>query len=217
MQVKTFNLVFTTFCLLILINGSNFIDGLNSLLLIYMILVITILFKLDLISSFAQNENLIKYFLYFLIILTILNLFNLLMMGDAGAYLLGFFIGYLIINCHKANPLVSPYFFISLIWYPCFENLFSIIRKLKSKFSPLKPDNKHLHQLMYIFIRKNFLKKLSANNVSSLLINIVNLSIVYISSLKPYSSIHQIKIITVSLIIYTVVFILLNNKINKYE
>ncbi len=218
LQVKTFNLVFTTFCLLILINGSNFIDGLNSLLLIYMILVITILFKLDLISSFAQNENLIKYFLYFLIILTILNLFNLLMMGDAGAYLLGFFIGYLIINCHKANPLVSPYFFISLIWYPCFENLFSIIRKLKSKFSPLKPDNKHLHQLMYIFIRKNFFKKkLSANNVSSLLINIVNLSIVYISSLKPYSSIHQIKIITVSLIIYTVVFILLNNKINKHE
>ena len=69
---------------------------------------------------------------------------------------------------------------------------------------------------MYIFIRKNF-EKLSANNVSSLLINIVNLSIVYISSLKPYSSIHQIKIITVSLIIYTVVFIFLNNKINKYE
>ena len=37
LQVKTFNLVFTTFCLLILINGSNFIDGLNSVLLIYMI------------------------------------------------------------------------------------------------------------------------------------------------------------------------------------
>ncbi len=216
--IKAFNLFFTTFCLLILINGSNFIDGLNSLLLIYMIFVITILFKLDLISSFAPNENLIKYFLYFLIILTILNLFNLLMLGDAGAYLLGFFMGYLLLNCHKANPFISPYFFISLIWYPCFENLFSIIRKLKSKFSPLEPDNKHLHQLMYIFMKKNFFKKkISANNISSLIINIVNLIIIYISSLKPYSSIHQIKIIIVSLVIYTFVFILLKNKVNKYE
>ena len=59
------------------------------------------------------------------------------MLGDAGAYILSFFVGYLIIKCHNFNPNISPYFFITLLWYPCFENLFSIIRKLKNKFSPL--------------------------------------------------------------------------------
>ena len=71
------------------------------------------------------------------------------MLGDAGAYTLSFFVGFLIIKCHNFNPNISPYFFITLLWYPCFENLFSIIRKIKSKFSPLTPDNNHLHHLIF--------------------------------------------------------------------
>ncbi len=218
LKIKVFNLIFTTFCLLILINGSNFIDGLNSLLLIYMIFVILILLKLNLISSFFLQENLIIYLIVFLTLLTILNLCNLLMLGDTGAYLLSFFIGYLIINCHKANPYISPYFFISIIWYPCYENLFSIIRKLKIKFSPLKPDSNHLHQLLYLFLKKNYFeKKLTANNVSSLLINAVNFLVIYIGSMKPYSTIYQIKLIITLITIYTIIFIYLKNKTKNYE
>ena len=218
LDIKVFNLIFTSFCLLILINGSNFIDGLNGLLLVYITFVIIILFKLDLISKFVLNEDLILYLIAFLIILIILNLLNILMLGDTGAYLLSFFLGYLIINCHKFNPYISPYFFISIIWYPCYENLFSIIRKLKEKFSPLKPDSKHLHQLLYSYLRKKYCKKkLFSNNVSSLLINIVNLIVIYISSINPYSSIYQIKLIIGSIFIYTITFMFLQNKTKKNE
>ena len=147
-----------------------------------------------------------------------LNFCNLLMLGDTGAYILSFFVGFLIISCHKVNPYISPYFFISIIWYPCYENLFSIIRKLKSNSSPLNPDNKHLHQLLYLLIKKIFFKNnLLANTVSSLIINIVNLAIIYASSMKPYSSVYQIILIVISLIIYTIVFKLLKNKLKNYE
>ena len=186
LRYNIFNIFFTSFCLLILINGSNFIDGLNGLLLVYMTFVIIILLKLNLISGATLDKNLLTYLIFFLAILTLLNFCNLLMLGDAGAYILSFFVGYLIISCHKENPDISPYFFILIIWYPCYENLFSIIRKLKSKFSPLNPDNQHLHQLLYTFIRKNFFNnKLTANNASSVLINTINLIIIYISSLSP--------------------------------
>ena len=37
--------IFTTFCLMILINGSNFIDGLNGLLLGYSLLIILLPIK----------------------------------------------------------------------------------------------------------------------------------------------------------------------------
>ena len=147
-----------------------------------------------------------------------LNFCNLLMLGDTGAYILSFFVGFLIISCHKVNPYISPYFFITLIWYPCYENLFSIIRKSISNFSPLNPDNKHLHQLLYLVIKKNFCRNsLLANNASSLIINVVNIAIIYLSSIKPYSSAYQITLIIISLIIYTVVFKFLKNKINNYE
>ena len=216
LNFNIFNIFFTSFCLLILINGSNFIDGLNGLLLIYMTLLLFVIFKLELIPQIIINKELFINFIFFMIILIILNLFNILMLGDTGAYLIGFFIGYLIIICHKFNPSISPYFFITLLWYPCYENLFSIIRKLKSKFSPLAPDSNHLHQLVYTLIKKRFFKnKLFANNISCVLINSLNLLILSISLNDPYNTVYQIKLIAASTILYTFLFMFLNSKINK--
>ena len=42
------NLLFVSFCIIVLINGSNFIDGLNGLLLLYAIIIFYVLFKLGL-------------------------------------------------------------------------------------------------------------------------------------------------------------------------
>ena len=135
---------FSSFCLLILINGSNFIDGLNGLLISYSLIVIFTLKNLGLISGLNTTY---EYFFLILLLLLLLNICNILMIGDSGAYLLGFLLGYVVISSHANNLNISPYFYISLIWYPCFENLFSILRKLNKKFSPLNPDDKHLHQL----------------------------------------------------------------------
>jgi len=132
------------------------------------------------------------------------------MLGDSGAYLLGFFMGLMIISSHVSNPDVSPYFFISLIWYPCFENLFSILRKINRKFSPLKPDSKHLHQLVFFFLTKKFnLKLIISNNLSSVIISFFNFLIIYISSLNPSSTIFQIKLIATSIIFYNIIYVFL--------
>ena len=209
-----FNIFFTSFCLLILINGSNFIDGLNGLLLFNMALIITILLKLNLVNEYFINKDLLFYFIFFIIILLILNLFNLLMLGDAGAYTLSFFVGFLIIKCHNFNPNISPYFFITLLWYPCFENLFSIIRKIKSKFSPLTPDNNHLHHLIYTNLKRKINKnKLVTNNISSFFISFANLLIILISSVNPYNSVYQLKIIIFSILIYSILYLILKKKI----
>ena len=47
MQINIINIIFTTFCFLILINGANFIDGLNALASGYFLLVsISLIFLL---------------------------------------------------------------------------------------------------------------------------------------------------------------------------
>tara|TARA_B100001057_G_scaffold487717_1_gene570878 strand:+ start:1350 stop:2360 length:1011 start_codon:yes stop_codon:yes gene_type:complete len=216
LNIYVFNLFFTSFCLLILINGSNFIDGLNGLLLIYMTFVILFLLKLGLLSKLPFEKNFITYLIFFLAILIILNLSNILMLGDTGAYLLSFFVGYLIINCHNLNPYISPYFFIMLIWYPCFENLFSIIRKLKSNISPFDPDNSHLHQLVYTFIKRKISKnRLVANNISGLIINAFNFIIIFIGSAKVYDSVYQISLIIISTLIYIFLYLFLKSNLGK--
>ena len=219
LQQSSFNIIFTSFCLLILINGSNFIDGLNGLLLFYMTFIIIILLKVDLLNGLKINQNFIVYLIAFMFIMILFNLSNLLMLGDAGAYVLSFFVGYLIIKCHYSNPYVSPYFFITLIWYPCFEILFSIIRKLNNKSSPFTPDNNHLHQLFLQFSlkKKIITNRLAANNFSSIVISLYNFLIIFISSLNLYSSINQIKLIIFSTLLYLLLYLFLKKNLSKKQ
>ena len=210
LNYKIFAIFFSAFCLLILINGSNFIDGLNGILISLTIIILLMLNKLNLIDNSIISGESINLIIFILSLLLLLNIFNILMLGDSGAYLLGFFIGYMIISSHISNPNISPYFFISLIWYPCFENLFSILRKLNREFSPLKPDSKHLHQLVFFFLTNKFnLKQILSNNLSSLTICFFNFLIIYISTLNPSSTIFQIKLITTSVIFYNASYMLL--------
>ena len=199
---------FSSFCLLILINGSNFIDGLNGLLISYCLIVIYFLKNLVLISDPIISG---QYLYFILMVLLLLNILNILMMGDSGAYLLGFLLGFIIISSHLSNPNISPYFYILLIWYPCFENLFSILRKLNNKFSPLNPDNKHLHQLIFFFIKKKFgLSVILSNNISSAVLIFFNFLIIYICSLNPVSTIYQVKLIIGSITLYIASYFILN-------
>ena len=208
---QVFAYLFSTFCLLILINGSNFIDGLNGLLISYSLIVIYTLGNLELITDqIISNQN-FYLILWLMLLVLFLNIFNILMIGDGGAYLLGFLLGFVIITSHENNPNISPYFYISIIWYPCFENLFSILRKLKKKFSPLNPDNKHLHQLVFFFVKEKInLSTILSNNLSSAMLIFFNFLIIYISSLNPSSTMYQVKLILCSIIFYVSGYFMLN-------
>ena len=135
LELKIFNYLFVVFCLLILINGSNFVDGLNGLLIGYFIIISVILLKLNFFSFYNFNEQVLKIYFLMLFFIFFMNLANKLYLGDSGVYVISVFYGFLLINFHINFPLISPYFFILLLWYPCFENLFSIIRKFRLKRS----------------------------------------------------------------------------------
>ena len=128
------NYSFTVFCLAILINGSNFVDGINTLLINYYIIV------LGLILFFLKDANIDQYFIInlfsLLIIILLFNVFGQIILGDSGAYILSLFVGLILIELSNENNLISPYFIILLIWYPCFELLFSMIRRLVFNFIP---------------------------------------------------------------------------------
>mgnify|MGYP007000239280 CR=1 len=90
-------------------------------------------------------------------------------------------------------------------------------RKLNKKFSPLNPDNKHLHQLVFFFIKKKLnLSIIFSNNVSSAILIFFNFLIIHVCSLNPSSTIYQIKLIICSIIFYISGYFLLNrfNKLN---
>ena len=202
-----FSYALTVFCLMILINGSNFIDGLNGLSIGYFSIIAIVLFKTDLFYSLGFSNEQFLFLIFVILLILLLNYFNQLFIGDSGAYALSFLMGYSLIRVYNFNENISPYFIILLLWYPCFENLFSIIRKIAIKKNPLKPDNKHFHQYLFRYLILKFnLKKIHANNFASISINTFNLLIFYIGSFKMGYTYHQIILIILSVAFYLLIY-----------
>ena len=202
-----FKYFFSVFCLLIVINGSNFIDGLNGLMLGYFSLIIFAILYLDYNEFLEMDKTLLISFIFVLIYLFVLNINNKLFMGDSGSYVLGFIIGYFLIKIYETNQAISPYFIVLLLWYPCFENLFSILRKFSLNRSPINPDNNHFHQLVFYFIKKRIIsKRINPNNISSYLIIFYNIIIFSISLKDPSNTQMQISLVIFNVFVYLIVY-----------
>ena len=200
-----FSIFFTSFCILIIINGSNFIDGINSLVIGYYIIVSSALFLLQ-NNGFQFSFNFpINLLIICLLVLYFLNLFNKLYLGDSGAYLLGFLFSVELINFYS-QTIISPFFIILLLWYPAFENLFSIFRKTNFKKSPVIPDTNHLHQLIFAFFKSKNYSSIKANNITGISINTYNAIILLLATINPAHTQFQITLIIVNLLIYTFLY-----------
>ena len=138
-----------------MINGSNFIDGNNGISLGYFLIIFLLIFNLIEKKLINYDSSFIFSLILILFILLIFNLLNQLYLGDSGVYLLSLFSGFILIDLFSQNQNLSPYFIVNILWYPAFEILFSLIRKIKSKYSPLMPDTEHFHQLIFFIFQKN--------------------------------------------------------------
>ena len=209
-------LFFTSFCILVLINGTNFIDGVNTLVVGYFILVASNVLYLTEVKGLDLDILLVSTCLTCLVVIYIFNFFGKIYLGDGGAYLISFVAGVTLIKFSNDNYLVSPYYIVALLWYPAYENLFSIIRKKISKKTPSTPDNEHLHQLIYLYLDRSFnINKNFSNTLSGILICLYNL-FYFLFILDEY---HQTETLAYSIIfnvlIYNLLYFLLRKKLFK--
>ena len=211
-----FSYFFVLFCVLILVNGTNFIDGLNTNVLGYYLIVSFFIFSHDLYELLEIGRKAWLSWIFCLSLLYLLNFFKQLFIGDSGAYFLGFLYAYFLIKIFSIDSTISPFFIILLLWYPCFEILFSIIRKINFNKSPLRPDNRHFHQVVYLFIKKLTKKnKINSNTLSANIINFYNLIIIFLGSVNINNSQYQIFLIIINIILYIFIYLRIRDTINK--
>jgi UDP-N-acetylmuramyl pentapeptide phosphotransferase/UDP-N-acetylglucosamine-1-phosphate transferase len=175
LENNIFQICFVLLCFLFVINGANLIDGFNGLLAIHFILINSIFLLINLAN---QNESTAIILFSQIIIVISFLLFNFpkakIFLGDSGSYLLGTLIALNTIRTYELNASLSPFFFAGVLFYLFYEVFFSFIRKVFLKVSPLKPDGKHLHMLLYNRLQKS--KKIKKPNyLTSLFINMTYL------------------------------------------
>lgn len=161
-----FNILFTSICIIVLLNGSNFIDGVNTNLIGYCLIILLFVSELNYFTN-------INFIIITLAVFYIFNFFGKCFLGDNGVYVISILLSFIVINIINYNNL-NPIIAINLLWYPAFENLFSIIRRYVSSDKVDIADKKHLHSLLFLILnKKKYLTKYS-NSLSGLFINIYN-------------------------------------------
>ena len=175
---NTFSSLFVLLCFLFVINGANLIDGFNGLLTINLIIINSILAYINLADGINEFSVVI---IGQIIVLFSFLLFNFpsakLFLGDSGSYLLGSLVALNVIITNNLNPDYSSFFFCTLLFYLFFEVFFSFFRKIIQKKSPIHPDSKHLHMLIFEKVSLIFGKD-KGNYINSLIINLGYLSFV---------------------------------------
>ena len=205
-----------SFFLLVLINGYNFIDGVNNLTSLNFLIVAAFLYLISRDLNLVNFKYIYFNLIIFLLIFTLFNFFGKNFLGDGGVYGLSFFLGILIIKTTLIGKNISPYFIANLLWYPAFENLFSIIRRSLSEKKNYMADNYHLHQLLFKYFKKKiiFKKKYLLSSFIGIFINIY-LTLFYLIGFIDYKNTKlQIYLILINILIYLLVYFKLKKKIN---
>ena len=215
MSNHIFSSIFILLCFLFTINGANLIDGFNGLLTINLIIINIILTYINI-----NNGNLEFSILLVsqIIILLSFLLFNFphakIFLGDSGAYTMGALTGLNIIITNNLNPLISSFFFCTLLFYIFFEVFFSFLRKLIQKKSPIHPDDEHLHMLSFYKI-SNIYGKNKGNYLNSIIINLSYLILIipglYLSKDPQLSRYWFFILLLIYLIIYSRLYRLTKN------
>ena len=198
-----FNLLFTSICIVIMINGSNFCDGVNcNVIGYYLVITLAILFiELPQPTNFPDIKIIIIIFFVFYIV----NLFQKSFLGDNGVYVVTVFMSIYIISFINLNNNISPLLALNLLWYPAFENLFTIVRRLNASREIDLADGLHFHTLLlnkiYYFNKNYFI----SNSLTGILLNFFMFIGVFVS-INYYN---DAKVLTLILLINVIFYVLI--------
>lgn len=154
---------FSVFGIVGVCNAINIIDGLNGLASGVAMLA------LGAIAFVSKDSGGVVFDLSLLALcgvagFWVLNFpFGRIFLGDGGAYFLGALIGILL--GMLSNQGVSAWFGLSVMIYPVWEVVFSILRRKLGGHKAMQPDGLHLHTLLY--------KRLGSNPLASMILLIV--------------------------------------------
>ena len=209
LELGKFKIPFLLMAIGLLINATNYIDGIDGLLLTFFLSCL--LYYIFLIDD-TKTVNLLKFFVIASFFNLILNLLPSkskfkVFSGDSGSLFIGFFISFMTIELYNSFN-IHPAFLIWPLWYPVYDFLFVSINRLLNKKSIFKPDNTHLHHVIS--------KKFYGNRISPLILFlIVNSSIIFIG--YNISEISKALSLSIFVIGFTLFFIVRLSIFKKFK
>ncbi len=143
------SIVFTGFAVAGIANSLNILDGFHGLAAGVALVCLS---SIGVCAYMAGDSTLAKVCVVVAGVIAgflVVNFpFGKIFLGDGGAYLIGFWVGWIAVLLPSRNPNVSPWASLLACGYPVTEVLFSMWRRIKRNQHPGHPDRVHLHSLV---------------------------------------------------------------------
>lgn len=164
-------IILLTFAVAAMVNAFNLIDGANGLLLGTFL---SIFLCLRMMAGAVDDMDW-QHLTNLLVLLCIIQLlFNFpqaqIFCGDLGAYAFGFITAMLTIIFFGQYSEFLTWQAILILFYPAWEMLFTVFRRLISNKNPFEADRNHLHQLTFDVLRSHNFKNLWSNAMSAIIL-----------------------------------------------
>ena len=171
LNLGKFQLPFLILATGLLINATNYIDGIDGLLLVFFTCCLG--YYIFLIED-AKTIYLIKLLIIPLILNLVLNMLPSkskfkIFSGNTGSLFIGFFISFLTIELYNGFG-IHPVYLIWPLWYPVYDFLFVSINRAILKKSIFSADNSHLHHKILTKFKKNHFKTILLFFISNIFI-----------------------------------------------
>ncbi len=151
LTLGSFSIIFTSLCLIFIINSFNYLDGIDgSLGAISLISILTL--NLFIYYTSGTTEIILNNLVIILLIFLFFNLSNnkisKTFLGNSGSYLLGFIIGSFGIYYVYILNLITAEFFIWVVAFPVFEFLSTNLSRIIRRRNIFKPGRDHIHYII---------------------------------------------------------------------
>lgn len=183
-NLNSFSILFTIFCILAFINSFNMLDGINGLSVSYYLICLFYLFVPNYIDSFYILLLICSSFFL------IYNFRGKIFLGDNGSLVLGFMLSLLFIKFYNEKKIFADEIIVLMI-LPGIDMIRVASSRILRKQHAFEPDQNHLHHLLM----KMFNEKISY----FIIIGIILLTCI-ISKFIKYDVVNILSITTVILI-----------------
>ena len=199
LELGKFKIPFLLLAIGLLINATNYIDGIDGLLLIFFLSCL--IYYIFLIDD-AKTISLLKFFVAASFLNLILNLLPSknkfkVFSGDSGSLFIGFFVSFITIELYSGFN-IHPAILIWPLWYPVYDFLFVSINRLINKKSIFEADNTHLHHVVN--------NKFNGNRMLPLILFfLANSSIIFLGyKISEISKLLSLSIFIIGFILFTI-------------
>ena len=131
------------------INAINWIDGIDGLLI-----GLSCIYSITFSILSILNNNFLEGFFSLLMFFSCLGFLKYnkspakIIMGDGGAYLIGFYLSNSSLTYGEIPGVINPLLIISLLLFPVMDMVRVIFQRIYNGKSPFYPDRTHLHYLL---------------------------------------------------------------------